>query len=747
MNILEHSLLILKKNGIAFCKGIYVKDINSFFSYNFLDAKLNPDRNEFSEFYPEIPINSILSHCKDYTIIRKVLNKIVDFYSSYDKTKEKPIECGLAENLNKILEEIHNSDYSMWEKKYTLFLFRKAFEDIFKDEILEKGYCGVVLKTDYKIPPFLQEKLKNYKVLDLPEEWRNFFETLGIKSDKDVIPDYYEEKLSTSLTLDYGAELWDSQRIVVDACQNHLPADSGGNNIYLRFQTKDGVWHDYTEFEKYEDSDIKKIKISDDGRGYDFKSLGVFASAKEHEKSSGKWGEGLKMIVASAVRKGVKVELGSRNWTATPQIDTEVLNKGEVNEKEIQRLGFNVRISTDKEGTKREDELEKEQSYTSFIDPPSDLIKEFRNIRQNVLVFSDQKPIISLGDIDVISWCDNNLYVKNLLVPGEHQTKYSYHLKNFDIETRDRDAIKVESMRSQIRSVLERIDDERFIKMYLLEAKEYAKNPGKKNFLEFNTYFQIPSRTEKADLWIKAFQEYFGEDSTVRSVNSQDYEDALQAEHMGLDTITLPDSIAKTLESIEGRDGNKIKSYKEALEEAIKNSIPVAEEDLTEEEKALIEQLYSFNDILFLSEQTINKIEHIKIYDYPPDYLGKKTAGYARFGNTVNIYRKILSEGLEEAADVFFHEVGHAQTGAADSHAEFRNYQTALLAAVVTRGHTLLKPTEQIEPPKCKLEESIKGDKLQKGIRFSDFVKSIKKIFSFKQRNKIKNENEVGESK
>ena len=43
-------LLILKMDGKAFCKGIFVKDIPSFFSYNFQDAKLNPDRNEFFDF-------------------------------------------------------------------------------------------------------------------------------------------------------------------------------------------------------------------------------------------------------------------------------------------------------------------------------------------------------------------------------------------------------------------------------------------------------------------------------------------------------------------------------------------------------------------------------------------------------------------------------------------------------------------------------------------------------------------------
>lgn len=194
---------------------------------------------------------------------------------------------------------------------YRLSLWKKAFEEQFmvrSDDQME----GTVLKSGEEIPPNLQEYVKRYRVISLPKEWTNFLSSIGVKTDKDIIPDYTEEVITTSLTEDYGSEIWGIERMFLDACQNHLPGDTKGLSIFIRFQSKDGKWHDYSELPNFEDSDILKIKISDDGIGYDSKSLGLLASAKD-EHGSGKWGEGLKMIAASALRNGEQLELRSRN--------------------------------------------------------------------------------------------------------------------------------------------------------------------------------------------------------------------------------------------------------------------------------------------------------------------------------------------------------------------------------------------------------------------------------------------------
>lgn len=720
----DKEIVDIENGGRAYCKGIYVQDIPAIFSYNINDATLNPDRNAFQLFNSvKMNINIDLAKCEDYAIIKKLLSSIISYYmrSGEEKTEEiPPLECELPSWLKNSISGEKIRD------KYRRFLWKRAFEEIFEQEISENGLEGVVLKTDFEAPSFLQETLKKYKVIDIPKDWREVLELVGVKTEKEVVPEYIEEKIQTSLTLGYGAEIWDIQRMTLDSCQNHLPDDSKGNNIFLRFQTTDGVWHDYRELEKFQDDQIKKIKISDDGIGYDYKSLGLFASTKGDEKSSGKWGEGLKMLSASAVRNGIKVELRSRNWVATPYTETSVLNEGNTNEKEVQRLCFSVRRESDEKAKALDDgdnpendpsgyAKKNEQSSTTFVDPTPELIKEFRNIRDSILIFSTERPMFSLPDIDVLKMDKGGLYVKQVLIPGEHHTKYTYHLKSFNIETRDRDAIRKESMQSQVRAVLTNIEAPLFIRVFLEDAKRYAEKPGEKSFVEFDTYFRIPSKTEKADLWIKTFQDYFGEDACVRKMSDQNYSEVAQAEHMGLETITLPDCIADTLLNLEGRDGKKLPSYEDALDEAIQNAIPVPENRLTPEERAIIQQLYKYNEVLCLTPNTHQPITQINIYEYDSNYSGKRAAGYAWYESPVHICRDTLEGGLKWTTDVFLHEVGHVQTGAEDSAPAFRNYQTALSAELITRV--------------CPLEESIIDNGVTKGIRFPRLKNVLRRLF------------------
>jgi len=688
----RNELIDVDEGEMLFCKGVFVKKGNVLFSYNF-NYDLNPDRNSFINDQERFSAPRLIAGIRDYTVIKEVLSRMIDFYEKFQqegKTNlELPYEFKATPNL---LEKVKEDR----EGEYIAFLWKKAFEEIFKERDKKDSFKGTVIKTDFEISEMLQHELEKYRCISLPKEWTQFLELAGVKTDKDVIPEYIEENIPTSLTSNYGSQLWDTQRIVLDACQNHLPADCGGTTTFIRFQTKDGDWHDYREFKKFEDKDIKKIKISDDGIGYDSKSLGLFASIKGHEESTGKWGEGLKMIAASAVRNGIKLELRSRDWMATPFLTDEILNQGEANEEEVQRLNFLVKTITNNENNILSDndnskdekygfDKKKEQSSTTFVDPTPELIGYFRDIKNNILTFSDRQPMISIEDIDVLSMVDGRLYIKNILIPGDHQIRYTYHLKNFDIETRDRDKIKKRSMKQKIGTVLENVDNEQFIKMFLMEAAMLTKEADNSKFLEFDTFFYIPTKTEKADLWIRCFQEYFGEKACVRNLSSQDYSEVSKAQHMGIDTITLPDNIANAISGIEGRDGKKIMTYRDALNEAIENAVMLREDEVDEKAKAIIEQLYSYNDVLALNPISRNKITKINVFGYNPEYTGQRAAGFASYGNTLNINIKVLREGLEPALDVFFHEAGHAETGANDVDPGFRNFQTRTLAALASR--------------------------------------------------------------
>ena len=54
----------------------------------------------------------------------------------------------------------------------------------------------------------------------------------------------------------------------------------------------------------------------------------------------GKWGEGIKILCAAALRDGTKVELRSRDWLAVPDCEEVILNKGKDNEKKVKQLFF-----------------------------------------------------------------------------------------------------------------------------------------------------------------------------------------------------------------------------------------------------------------------------------------------------------------------------------------------------------------------------------------------------------------------
>lgn len=721
-----------QRGGEAFVKGIFLKEIPSFYSYNFNDANVNPDRDDFNKYDAKFELGKALSDLRDIDIMKDLLTKIITYYNQNKEkvdrkewsygTSDIPFEMWAAYQIENRFDERYNEKAEEFQA-----LWKKAFEEVCenlgitsKDGKTKK----IALMTDYKIPENLKSILDDYTLVSLPGDWTRMLSRAGVQTDKDIVPEYIEECLPTSLSLDYGSQIWSEQRIVLDACQNHLPTDSKGSNIFLRFQTFDGKWHDYREFDKYEDWEILKIKISDDGIGYDSKNLSLFASVKDSE-SSGKWGEGLKMLAAAAVREGIQLELRSRDWIATPEIQTETLNTGKANEKDVKRLVFRVKTKVNSDSKilndgdwARESDYgflkENEVSSTTFVEPTPELIREFRNIRESVLAFNPRTPIATTNEGDILDTTGGKLFVRGILIPGNHRLKYSYHLKDFDIETRDRDVIKNDSMKAKIRSILENIEDEKFISEFLSNAVAYAQEYNREDFLEFNTRFSILSNTPAADRWIRIFKHKFGDRMSIRGMTDMDFNALHQARHMGLDMITLPDSIADALINLKGTDGQTIISYDEALKNAIENVIPVPEEELTEHERDMVEHLIKYNKLLELTGQGSKPIKKIKIFDYPEGYKGEQAAGFASLGDVINISRRSLNSGLIEAGHVFFHETGHAITGAQDADKAFRDYLSRLLSCIAAQA--------------LPLQQSVEDNGVAEGISKSDIDKFLENL-------------------
>lgn len=675
------------KGGQVFVKGIFVKKINSLFSYNFSEANVNPDRNEVVNFSISRAIDSIILELTDVRVIKTLIAKVLDEHRAYGdryrSSSDTTYEMDSGEDLW----------YQFRNKAGVPGLWREAFKQVLEQKG-SKNADGkpieAVLKTDYEVPEQLRPSLAKYNVTSLPNYWALALQKAGVKTDRESLPEYIDEIIPTSLSLDYGQGIWNDERIVLDAVQNHLPSDSGGSNLFLRFQTNDGLWHDFTEFDQFEDADIKSIKISDDGRGYDSKSLGLFASIKDHDVSSGKWGEGLKMLAAAAIRNGTKMVLRSRDWMAMPKTIRVTLNAGEVNEKEIDQLVFEIikRVNEDSEilndGDKagKVDEYgnPKEKSSTTFLNPSPSLIKEFRNIKDKVLLLQRQNAVVRIGGSEVLDFNSGKLFIRNIFVPGNHSIKYGYHFSDFDIESRDRNAIKSESLRGKIRGILEKIENERFISTFLRDAERYAKGEDKEEHLEFTTDFSIQSGTQQAEQWIKVFKQDFGERTAIRARSDQDMNAVHEAQHLGLKMVTLPDSVAKALSALRTKDGKSITSYQQALASGFANVIMIPDEQLTDYEKFMIEHLLKYNELLVKNGRSRN-IKTIKVYDFGSKSMEVMPAGFATLGgDTVNIWRFVLNGDLAYLGDVFIHEADHALTGGSDADATFRNFLSELLS-------------------------------------------------------------------
>lgn len=732
------------RGGMAFVNGVYVRDISSIFSYNFINAELNPNRNDFVNQQYSSDIDRLRDELDDIVLLKKIVSSLVEFYKNNHPMRyysnlpsEFSYVAGLLSKVNGDIEEGDLKRANLW---------KQAFQEVCEDENIKnsKGEKKeAVLKTDYKIPPYMEDQMNDYTLIRLRKDWQEFFNAVGIKTDEEIVPDYIEKKIKSPITTEYVKEVWNEQRILIDAVQNHLPSDSKGTQVFIRFQTEDGNWHDYRELPYYSNSEIKKIKIADNGIGYDYESLSILASTKDSPKSSGKWGEGLKMFTAAALKQGIKVEFRSQNWLSIPYIEENT-----VNGKKVHEIYYRTTIKTEKESKANDDgdnpqysdygyTKALESSSTTFIDPSSELINQFRTIEDNVLYFSNSKPIYSVSDNHILSQDKGQLFVKSLLVPGNHQIKYSYHLENFDIETRDRNSITPSSMKMEIAKIFENLTDERIISTFLMDAIAFAMD-GKQDFLEFRTPLDIESKTPQADAWINTFFKYLGNKAVIRKASSQEENMIAQAQHQGLTVVTLPDHLADSLKDLTTTDGKKIMTIEEALKEKVINRIGVNPLFLTKEEKDVLKKLYEYNDMInqiILSQDPDNPsiifrnnclVKKIKVFDYPEGYTGSRSAGLSvvndPYTDYVEVSRDTLKRGDEYAGHILIHELNHVYTNADDTDRDFRNNLSILSSILI-----------KILSQRGSLAESIDDNGVAKNITTSHiqrFINSLKQRLS-----------------
>ena len=131
--------------------------------------------------------------------------------------------------------------------------------------------------------------------------------------------------------------------------------------------------------ERFPDDEIEEIKIYDNGRGYNARLLGLFYSTKDSSQGdspSGKFGEGIKMMCAASLRRGIDVTLRSQDWSAKAKVAQQ-----EIDGREINQLVYDVTHAVKgKEIDDGDDQAHASGSSTTFSHFTPALVQEFRQV-------------------------------------------------------------------------------------------------------------------------------------------------------------------------------------------------------------------------------------------------------------------------------------------------------------------------------------------------------------------------------
>ena len=315
-------------------------------------------------------------------------------------------------------------------------------------------------------------------------------------SDK-VEPNLETKILESWSSLDYRADKWGPERIVFDALSNHFPEDSGGTS-YSIFFFQDGK---YVDFRVYDlKKPVEEIYFLDDGNGYGHLHTILHHSDKtDRETQTGKFGEGLKMISAAALRHGVNIEFGSQDWVAQPRTKKLLLNDGN---KEVDLLCQKITSGYE----------QRKGSYTCIRNPSSEIIRQVCSFTERIIDFRDDLSARELKDLHP----QHRVFLPEKSFNGElFVKKIKYHLEDplyltYQINGKDADALLSP-------------DRDRVIKHYLCTAikkivlglnNRALITPllgiGLTNFTEKDIHIFNSDKVLHPQLWRESFYERYG---------------------------------------------------------------------------------------------------------------------------------------------------------------------------------------------------------------------------------------------
>jgi hypothetical protein len=375
--------------------------------------------------------------------------------------------------------------------------------------------------------------------------------------------------IDTDMTLDYGGlQKWTQQRILVDLVQNHKPADAKGTKVTVNFHLKDGRVLDLLdkEVQSLAPDQVDLIEIADDGIGYDVEHLKYFLTTKGSAAEGGKFGEGLKIATAAALKSGVGVEFQSRSWHAKPIVTEKIINRGFPNEIKT----FNVAIQVKENG-------QTQGSKTIIRSPTEDMLTEAKKLQDSVLILrADYKPVLTMENLGEVveetpevkegfNRKGGHIYVKGnyvLTTPDGNAAYapaiYSYNIFDDATINRDRDSIARSTVVGLVEQMMLHAASKDIIETLINKSLGTQEESGRFS-RPYNNYFETgltiySGDLEKAsqatlDLWKKTFYGLMGANAVIGGLDSSGNLDgvSVQAVQQGKRVVIIGGSVQQIL--------------------------------------------------------------------------------------------------------------------------------------------------------------------------------------------------------
>lgn len=358
-----------------------------------------------------------------------------------------------------------------------------------------------------------------------------------------------KEFVSSNITLDYGGEVWrDPKRILLDAIQNHIDAyRDQAPNISFTVAGSDGKVLTVSKEELLDLGNgwnIVGVGISDQGEGYSTQYLTQLGKSTKGDNDLGKFGEGLKMLAASALRQGIEVKISSRDWIATPVGHQKSVKDYETGkDRTFNLLGYRMEWQDgSKTGSQTKfsllplepgqnqltpDQMIKLQTILGQNSPSGKTWQEwtdvldFRKVDQygqrglERYVLPKEEQVDTNGVVNLLMNRPGSIYEKGLLIPGEISKPmiFGFNIDETIIDTRERNVFNQTILEGYLSDYFHNLTDTNVMRKVLEMAKQ---NPN----LDFYEYkflnYDFNKNTPLTNvLWRQTYYEVFGDDAIL----------------------------------------------------------------------------------------------------------------------------------------------------------------------------------------------------------------------------------------